>query len=58
MINKNLIKTPNLKLSVGEPILLEDGSIGLLIKGKGQIYDTIALDIIRELAECVLNLKR
>lgn len=55
MKNINLIKTPTLNLAVGEPVLLEDGRMGLKIKGRGAIYDTIPLEDIEKTVEYALN---
>ena len=41
--SSNLIKTEKVHLPVGEPIVLDDGELGLRIKGNGQVFDTISL---------------
>ncbi len=58
MKNRDLIKTPALNLAVGEPVRLEDGRLGLRIKGRGEIYDTIPLADIEKTAKYVLKSKR
>lgn len=55
MRNERLVKTPELKLAVGEPVLLQDGSVGLKIK-RGKTYDTISLEDLKN--ECTTGLNK
>lgn len=54
----NLIKTENAHIPVGEPVILANGKLGLRIKGKGQVFDTISLSSLGKMLEDAIGNNR
>jgi len=51
-----LIKTPNNRLPIGEPVEHDDGSRWIRLKGKGRVYEEVSISWLDKVIKKSLNL--